>query len=266
VLFEANVLENNWGGFSQNGFSIVLTPRSTVLRGSSTNLCPTCQVTDITIRYSTISHTGAGVAIADIRSGNPPVTQALNGERYSIHDITIDDVSVARQKGTGTLFMVFNDWRTHVLNSVSINHVTGFPDPDSSLLRFEDPTTDPKMWGFSFTNNIVTSGAFPVWSVGGRSNCVRSMLPIVILPSCFSTFSFSFNALVGTPPRYRSSTWPAGNFFPANVAAVQFVNYNNGNGGDYQLQSSSPYKNAGSDGKDLGADIAALEAAIAGVY
>jgi hypothetical protein len=43
------------------------------------------------------------------------------------------------------------------------------------------------------------------------------------------------------------------------------VNYKNGNGGDYHLQSSSPFKNAGTDGKDLGADMDALEAEIAGV-
>jgi hypothetical protein len=31
------------------------------------------------------------------------------------------------------------------------------------------------------------------------------------------------------------------------------------------LQSTSPYKNAGTDGKDLGADMEAIEAALAGV-
>ncbi len=49
------------------------------------------------------------------------------------------------------------------------------------------------------------------------------------------------------------------------MSAVSFVNYNNGNGGNYMLQSSSPYKNAGLDGKDLGADINAVTAAVAGV-
>jgi hypothetical protein len=39
---------------------------------------------------------------------------------------------------------------------------------------------------------------------------------------------------------------------------VQFTNYNNGNGGDYTLVPTSPYKNAGLDGKDLGADIATV--------
>jgi hypothetical protein len=46
---------------------------------------------------------------------------------------------------------------------------------------------------------------------------------------------------------------------------VGFVNYNNGNGGDYHLQASSPYKGKASDGTDPGADIDAVNAAIQGV-
>ena len=61
------------------------------------------------------------------------------------------------------------------------------------------------------------------------------------------------------------SSWPAGNDFPSSVTAVKFVNYNGGNGGNYQLQSSSPYHAAASDGKDVGADIVMLNQAIYGV-
>jgi hypothetical protein len=43
------------------------------------------------------------------------------------------------------------------------------------------------------------------------------------------------------------------------------VDYNQGNLGDYHLLSSSPYKNAGTDGRDLGADIDGLMNATAGV-
>jgi hypothetical protein len=43
------------------------------------------------------------------------------------------------------------------------------------------------------------------------------------------------------------------------------VNFNNGNGGDYHLLKTSPFKNAGSDGKDLGADLNALTNATAGI-
>jgi hypothetical protein len=44
---------------------------------------------------------------------------------------------------------------------------------------------------------------------------------------------------------------------PSGFSGV-FVNFNNGNGGDYHLAARSPYKNAGTDGKDLGADVDAV--------
>jgi hypothetical protein len=41
------------------------------------------------------------------------------------------------------------------------------------------------------------------------------------------------------------------------------VGFVNAAGGDYHLETLSPYKNVGTDGKDLGADIDALQAATA---
>jgi hypothetical protein len=217
------------------------------------------------VRYSTISHTGAGILIAfGLTAG---IAQPLYGERYSIHDVTIDDVSRARyNNGGGTLFDVLNNMPINVLNSVSINHVTGFTDPKSRMLVLRDPTTYPKMWGFSFTNNLVTPGTYPVSSAGGTSDCARSLYPVISLPSCFSSYAFSSNAVIAPSSNFPPSKWPAGNYFPGDVTAVQFVNYNNGNGGNYQLQPSSPFKNAASDGKDLGADVVAIQSAISGVY
>jgi hypothetical protein len=53
--------------------------------------------------------------------------------------------------------------------------------------------------------------------------------------------------------------------FPQTVDDVQFTNYNNGDGGNYQLLPGSPYVNKGADGKDLGADIVTLDAELANV-
>ena len=53
--------------------------------------------------------------------------------------------------------------------------------------------------------------------------------------------------------------------FPQTVEDVQFVNYNNGNGGNYELLPGSPYVGKASDGKNLGADIVGLTAALANV-
>jgi hypothetical protein len=58
------------------------------------------------------------------------------------------------------------------------------------------------------------------------------------------------------------SNEPDGNASPATIAAVGFVDYA---GGNYRLAVSSAYHNAATDGTDPGADIDAVETAIAGV-
>src|SRR6202008_1616213 len=68
VLFEANILENAWGGFSQAGFGILVPPKNQAL--GSGNVCPLWEVTDITIRYVTSSHVGGGMQIANFGAGN----------------------------------------------------------------------------------------------------------------------------------------------------------------------------------------------------
>lgn len=265
VLFEANILEYSWGGFSQNGYAILLTPKNQWT--GKTSVCPICQVTDVTIRYSTVSHTGAGIQTETALSGSGLGGEALAGERFSIHDVTLDDINSSKYVGTGTLFAVLNGWSQNVLNNVSINHITAFPDPTSHFMTLLDLTTNPQMSAFTFTNNLVTSGIYPMWSAGGGStNCAVKDIPITSLSTCFAVFSFSDNALIAVPSNYPPNDWPAGNYFPADTNAVQFVNYKNGIGGDYHLLSSSPYKHAGSDGKDLGADIDAILAATSGVY
>lgn len=261
VLFEGNVLENSWGGFSQAGFAIVLTPKNQA--SGTTNVCPICQVTDITIRYSTLSHSGGGLLIGNGQSDNGGV--ALAGERYSIHDITVDDIDATKYAGFGDFAQVSMGAGAPVLQSVTINHVTAF-QPKVLLNLGDDITVNPPMSNFVFTNNLVNAGTAATYTTGGGStNCAYISTPITALGACFQPYTFSSNAFIATLTNYPPSKYPAGNYFPATTAAVDFVNYNNGNGGDYHLQSISPYKNAGSDGKDLGADVDAIAAAIAGV-
>jgi len=256
-------LEYSWGGFSQAGYSIILSPKNQAW--GTTNLCPICQVTDVTIRYSTISHTGAGIVNTTALSDAGGM--ALAGARYSIHDITLDDINSKTYNGSGALVQVINEWSANVLNGVAINHITAINDPHRPMLTLGNQLSNPAMSGFTFTNNIVIAGPFPVWSAGGGSAaCGYYDVPIISLTACFGTYTFTDNALVAASSAYPPSKWPSGNYFPVDVNVIQFVNYNNGSGGDYHLQASSPYKYAGSDGKDLGADIDMIETATAGVY
>jgi len=260
VLVEANLMENNWGGFSQTGYALLLSPKSQHTRNNG-NVCPLCQVTDITVRYNRISHAGGGIQLATSISGSgldEGGGPALAGTRWSIHDIVIDDIS-RTYTGGGSLFEVMNGWPANPLNTVTINHITGFPDPDSHLMIMGNQVTNPTMHGFVFTNNLVATGRYPIWNAGGgRTSCAFSDEPVTSIATCFASYTFSNNALIGTPQPFPPSSWPAGNLFPADTKAA-------GLSANHALQANSPYKNMGTDGRDLGADIAGLEAALAGV-
>jgi hypothetical protein len=107
-----------------------------------------------------------------------------------------------------------------------------------------------------------------VWSTGsgvGSPNCAVHDVPLTTFNACFSPYTVASNAIIGASTAFPPSKWPGGNLFPASADVVQFVNYNGGNGGDYHLRPSSPYKGAATDGKDLGADVNAVLSAIAGV-
>jgi hypothetical protein len=266
VLFEGNVMENSWGGFTQNGAVMLLTPKSQYSKKKHQGVCPGCQVMDITVRYSRMSHRGKGIAIAAGLTGEPKGKyQATAAARYSLHDITIDDVDAAKFDGGGALVQIFNTWPKNGLNSILIEHVTAFGDPGSSMLVITNPTNLPKIPDVGFTNNLLLAGRYPVWNDGGGDPCAGSVFPAQNLNNCFASYAFSSNGIIASPEQYPPSKWPANNMFPATPQAVQFVNYNGGDGGNYHLLSSSPYKNAGSDGKDLGADIDTIDSDTDGV-
>jgi hypothetical protein len=261
VLLEGNIMEDTWGGFSQSGFAVLITPKNQSGPGSS-NLCPICEVTDVTLRYTTISHVGAGLQIANALSdnGGPP----LDGERYSIHDIVIDDINGVLYGGPSQFAEISTSEGAPLLKNVTINHVTAFPSSTMLVVGDQVAISTP-MSNFIFTNNLINAGAYPVWSTGdgGATNCAYSDVPLTTFNACFASSVFSTNAMIAAPSGAPAG-WPSGNFFPA-LAAVQFVNYNGGNGGNYQLLPSSPYKNRGTDGMDLGANIEVVNSSIAGV-
>jgi Putative Ig domain len=265
VLVEANLMENSWGGFSQNGFGILVCPKNQHTQSGS-DVCPICQVTDVTIRYNQVSHAGAGIQLATELSGNgKDGAPALAGTRWSLHDLVFDDLSV-KYVGGGGAFEITNGWPKNPLNTITINHVTAFPDPTAHLMVTGNVAPNQSMYGFVFTNNLVLAARYPVWNAGGGpQSCAYEDVPVTSITKCFTTVTFGNNGLIGTPTQFPPSVWPAGNMFPATPQDVGFVNYNNGDGGNYELLPTSPYKNLGTDGKDLGADIVGLNAALANV-
>lgn len=249
VLFEGNVLEYTWGGFSQTGFGILLTPKNQSINGQ--NVCPMCQVTDVTIRYNWMSHVASGMQIGNGISATGGA--ALAGERYSIHDLVIDDMNPTLYRGFGLFAQVSTgSGAVPILKNVNMQHITAFP---VNVMLGVGDLTGTKMSNFTFQNNLVSAGIRPFSTTGGgTSNCAYFTKPITLLNNCFNPYQFTANGVIAVPANVSSSLWPSGNYFPASPQGM-FLNYNNGNGGNYHLVSNSPYKNAGTDGKDLGADI-----------
>jgi hypothetical protein len=101
----------------------------------------------------------------------------------------------------------------------------------------------PKVSDFAFTNNLSTQTAYGFFGSGMGEGTAP-------LNGNFSNWTFLKNTIVGA----KASIYPAGNFFPTSLAAVQFANYL---GGDYSLAAGSPYKSAGTDGLDIGANLSA---------
>ena len=143
-------MEDVWGGFTELGWAILLTPKNQHGR-SGDNVCPICEVTDVTIRYTHIVHAGAGIMIAIDLSGNgrDGGAPATAGTRFSIHDVVMDDIS-RKYVGWGRLFFVTNAWPANPVNTITINHITGFPDSNGGILTLGNQSSNPAMYGFVF--------------------------------------------------------------------------------------------------------------------
>ncbi len=262
VLLEGNILENTWGGFSQAGFAIVLTPKNQAI--GARNVCPDCLVTDVTIRECRISHVASGFQIGNGVSSNGGA--AKDGGRYSIHDVVVDDIRPDLYNGFGAfaqISMTPGTSESPRLHDVRIDHVTAFPV--RSLFIIGGPRTDPRMSDLSITNSIFAAGNQPIATTGGGVDKNCSAMPknrpaTDILRDCFSSFSFHNNVIIG-----GDGEWPKENKTPKNAGEVGFVSYKEGSGGEYRLSRQSKFKQFASDQKDVGADLDAIDKATAGV-
>jgi hypothetical protein len=262
VLFEGNVMENSWGGFSQTGFSILLTPKN---QNSPVNnsLCPLCRVTDVTVRYCWIIHVASGLQIANaFEKGGEP---SAEGERYSLHDLIIDDIDGKKYGGFGAFMVLISNQPT--LKDVRLDHITAV----GPRVFMNVGVKQAHIQNFIFTNNLIGAIERELTSTsGGPENCVFQIAkvgPATILKNCFDGITFSNNAIIN-----GSGGWPQGNFTPKDLDAVGFVKDASGLDAfrlcrekSSSCKGPSKYANAGTDHKDLGVDIDAIISATRGV-
>ena len=223
VLVTGNIFENN-PAKSQNGFALLITPRN------QNGTAPWTVTSDIAIVGNRFINVGSGFNIAG-RDSRP----TLMTERILVRD---NIVGVTGLDGAdGRAFQFINGGSDYIVTHNTIINTAlppAFPDSDVALAQ-----SAVKINNFVFTNNLSTLTPYGFFgsAVGEGARALNTY---------FSNWTFARNVLVGRP----AGSYPAGNFFPVNVAAVDFVNYA---GGNYALAANSPYNNAGTDGTDIGA-------------
>ena len=227
VLIEGNVFENSFPD-AQVGFALLITPRN------QSGTAPWSITQDITIRLNKFVNVGQGINLAgrDSNFANSTITRRILIEN-NILEVT---------KLNGADGRIFQFLSGPV--DVTVRHNTAIITVAGGTAGFSE--NNPKADQFDFSDNIISRGSFGFTGTGtGEGNST--------LNAFFTNVTFTKNAIID-----GGNTYPAGNFFPVNTAAVGFVNFA---GGNYTLSSGSTFRNAASDGKDLGADIAAVVAA-----
>jgi hypothetical protein len=224
VLIEGNLFENNWVD-AQSGFAVLLTVRN------QDGAAPWSVVEDVAFRNNIVRHSAGAISILG-HDDNHPSEQV---KRVLIENNLFEDIGAKRWGNNGRFLQIADTL------AVTIDHNTAL-HTGNIITAYGAPSKE-----FVFTNNITPHNEYGVMGDG-------SSVGNTTLARYFPGHVFKKNVIAGG----RSALYPADNFFPAGIDDVAFANPAAEN---YALGGSSPYKNSGTDGKNIGCDASALKAA-----
>jgi len=222
VTIDGNRFENNWVD-AQSGIPIVLTARN---QGGN---APWSVVEFVTFTNNTVTNTQGGV---DILRTDAESRGAIT------RSVTISN-NVFDKIGRFDAFTLLNS-----PNDIQIIHNTVFKS--GNIVTMDAEAGNPKGTGLVIRDNLFAEGGYGVFGSGIGEGALA-------LGGYYSSWVYSKNNAAGR----EDSMYPAGNSFVLTTQ-VGFTDYANGN---YRLVSGSQFKNAATDGKDLGVDVDALLAA-----
>src|SRR3989454_2745100 len=227
VLVEGNVLDQNWAD-AQSGFSILFTVRN------QDGTAPWSQVDHVVFQDNILRHGGAGVHNPGDDNNIPhQQTGEVTNPNKLLSDVT------DTWGGNGAFLQMLDGTSDVIADHNTVLHSGNVITADGR------PHT-----GFVFTNNIAPHNLYGV--IGTNHGPGNDSLNVY-----FPVREFRRNLIPGA----STTAYPGDNFYPPGIGDVGFTNLS---GGNYRLSDPSPYKNAGTDGKDVGADIPSVEQATCG--
>jgi Right handed beta helix region len=262
VLIEGNILENTWGGpQGGDGDAIWFGPKN------QNNVCPRCEVNDVTFRYNIIRHAGAGIYMFDAPSDAGGIAQPAS--RYSIHDNLLQDIRMQYAgpgTGKGLLFRFLGIPRFLPPRDVSIQHNTGVTD--GGILQLLS-TPEAPLINFVFQDNLISNGDTAI------SGC-RHSFGTDVLESCAHGYVFVNNVIVDSAGDFPKSNGSFKkdkdmkfNLYPKKWRDVGLASTGENSAANFRLcsapnqpaatcSSASPYAGAGTDSRDVGADVSKI--------
>jgi PKD repeat protein len=226
VLMDGNIFEYCWVD-GQVGFAIQFTTRN------QEGTAPWSVVQDITFTNNIVRHSAGGINFL----GYDDLHTSQQTKRVKVKNNLFTDIGGTRWGGNGRLFQLISGTA-----NIHIDHNTAFQTYNVTTADGQPHT------GFIYTNNLSPHNSY---GFIGSGRGIGNDTLINYFPACV----FSRNVLVAGP----ASVYPFSNFFPVGMGNVGFVDYASGN---YRLAATSPYKGAGTDGFDIGADIDAIQVAL----
>jgi hypothetical protein len=224
VTIVRNTLEHNWLD-AQTGYAILFTVRNQDGR------CGWCQVDHVRFERNVVRDVAAGIQILGVDNNHPSrQTQAIE-----IRNNVFARIDTERWGGNGYFLSLSGGPR-----DITIDHNTILQDHALGLVQVDGPP----VLGFTFTNNVAKHHSFGfIGSDHGVGNdSIRAYFP---------ASTIARNVIAGG----NADRYPGDNSFPGvGQFEAQFESYS---GGDYRLVAGSAWRNAGIDGRDLGAAMSA---------
>lgn len=245
VLLDSNIFEGSWIS-AQTGYGIIIKSHN------QDGNCPYCFTQDITITNNIIKNVTSAIMIQGTESYNDANKLTPFTKRVKIeNNLFYNEPNWNEQISRG--IAIFN-----YSADVEINHNTIFSSTNTLFTNYEDNTRIPN---FVLTNNILQRGAY------GLGNSPEGK---IYLDTYFPNYVYQKNGLINTSASfpdnqvsddYIKRVYPVSSII-TNMTGAGFSDASSGN---YTLSSNSPFKSAGTDGKDIGVDMNVLNAAVAGV-
>jgi len=225
VTIDHNILQNNWQA-AQVGFAILFNVRN------QDGGCPWCEVNQVTFEHNIVQHSASGISVLGFDDGHP----SRQAQGIAIRNNLFEDIDSDHWGGGGYWLQLVNGPR-----DITIDHNTIIQDHGAGILQVEGPP----VLGFSFTNNIARHNTY---GIKGASRATGSDTISAFFPASQVT-----NNVIADG---NGAQYPGGNRFPSSAEFhSQFVSYSTG---DYRLTTASAWRGAGTDGRDIGADLGGL--------